>query len=152
MRWMTFGRPSLIGWFRWNRRGNVLSDENRRIAFIGMHCRMAGPKVGQKARYVLNRPKGPSVPSWSRSLLFSASCVNIRSSDIGNRRHRQRHSQRHRQRHRPLQQCIPIDPSRFLIDRGVVVWIFVLHTHLNTIHDMLYFHRSPHGMDIETSI
>ena len=33
---MTFERPSLIGWFKWNKRGNGLSDENRRIAFIGM--------------------------------------------------------------------------------------------------------------------
>ena len=33
---MTFERPSLIGWFRWNKSGNALSDENRRIAFIDM--------------------------------------------------------------------------------------------------------------------
>ena len=33
---MTFERPSLIEWSSWNKRGNVLSDENRRIAFIAI--------------------------------------------------------------------------------------------------------------------
>lgn len=37
---MTFERPSLIEWFSWNKSGNALSDENRRIAFIGMCPRM----------------------------------------------------------------------------------------------------------------